>query len=285
MNSFKKWFIILRAYSWPASIVPLSVASAYSYKHGWFNFHDFFVILISGFLIHISGNLFNTYYDFVNGVDREGADDIGIVRGLARPENVLRLAFVFMLAACIAGFYLIFKYSLFNLLFIAVPGVVFTYFYTANPLSLKYRALGELVIFLCFGPLIVMGSVMIFKKDFDMRSIIYSLPSAFLIVNLLLSNNIRDYSSDKSSGIKTIVDIIGIRTSKIFYLFLHAVSYLVAFFIIGLSYGNLAFFICLPLSIKIIMLIKQSKYTELNRESAKFILVFGIVFISLILWG
>ncbi|MGC8867046.1 MAG: prenyltransferase [Elusimicrobiales bacterium] len=285
MNILMRWFVVLRGYAWPASIAPISIAAAYSYKRGWFNFYDFLVIFVAGLLIHTSGNLINTYYDFVNGIDKDDADDIGIVKNLVKPSTVIKLAWLLLAIGCVLGIYLVFKYSLYSFLIIGVVGVALTVAYTANPFSLKYKAIGELVIFLCFGPLIVSGSVMIFAKRFIMESVIYSLPTAFLIVNLLLSNNIRDYSSDKKSGIKTIVDVFGIKKSEILYILLHILSYVVALWILKLSYATFAFFICIPLSIRIFTLLKRQEYSALNRESAKFILFFGLIFISAILWG
>lgn len=281
MGILQKWFIILRAYSWPASIVPMAIASAYAYKNGWFSMGLFFTIFIAGFLIHLSGNLFNTYYDYINGVDRENADDIGIVKGLTKPEIIFKIAWIFISIASIIGLILVFKYSLYKLLIIASIGILFTILYTANPISLKYRALGEIVIFLCFGPLIVLGSVLIYSKEIIWQSIWYSIPSALLIVNILLSNNIRDIQSDSLARIKTIVHIIGERNSVILYIALHILSYIISIFITGFS---LLYVTLLPLSLQIFKLIKSKSYSQLNRESAKFVLVFGIIFIGVITW-
>ncbi|MCX7905088.1 MAG: prenyltransferase [Elusimicrobiales bacterium] len=281
MELFKKWFIILRAYSWPASVVPMSIAAVYAEMNGWFKTFDFILIFIAGFLIHLAGNLINTYYDYVNGVDRENADDIGIVKNLASERVVINLAWFFLLIASIIGIYFVFKYSILSLLFIGLFGILLTIFYTANPISLKYKAFGELVIFLCFGPLIVSGSVLIFSGKFIWESIFYSLPTAFLIVNILLSNNIRDAESDRKAGIKTIVHLIGLKNSIILYIVLHILSYFVAFAIVGL---NIVYFICLPFSLGIYKLIKYSNYSLLNRESAKFVLIFGTIFIISMVW-
>lgn len=281
MNMVQKWFIILRAYSWPASIVPMSIASAYSYKNGWLKWDLLFLIFAAGFMIHLAGNLFNTYYDYINGVDKDNADDIGIVKGLTSADIVLKMAWIFITLSSTIGFFIVFKYSLYKLLIIAFIGIFLTIFYTANPISLKYKALGEFVIFLCFGPLIFLGSVLIYSKDVIWHSVLYSIPSALLIVNILLSNNIRDMNSDSYSKIKTIVHIIGEKKSVILYIALHIASYIISILITGFS---LLYFMLLPLSIQIFKLIKTNSYSQLNRESAKFVLIFGIVFISVIMW-
>lgn len=281
MSELKRWFIILRAYSWPASVVPLSIAGVYAYVNGWFKAYDFLLVFIAGFLIHLSGNLFNTYYDFINNVDRDDADDIGLVKNMTDPKTVLTLAWVFLGFALVVGIYFLLRYSLWLLLPIALLGLLLTIFYTANPFHLKYHALGELVIFLCFGPLLVCGSVMIFAKQFVFDSLLYSLPTAFLIVNILLANNMRDEVSDKKAGIKTLVHIIGIKNSIILYLALHLLSYALSFFLTGF---NLIYLLPLPLTLIIFKLLKNKLYSHLTYHSARFVLVYGIVFIVAILW-
>ncbi len=278
MNSFQRWFIILRAYSWPASIVPIIISGVYSYKNGWFNWFDFILIFIAGLAIHLGANVLNTYYDYKNGIDDENADDIGIVKGFIEPERAFKVGLFLIIFAILIGVFIVLKYSLWQLLPVAIIGIFLAVFYTANPISLKYKALGEVVIFLCFGPLIVSGSVMIMAKRFIAESIWLSIPSALLIVNILLANNMRDDLTDSKRGIKTIVDIFGIEASKKIYIFLIFFSYISALFIIGFSFSNI---ILLPSVIFIYDLMKlatKNEFTLLVRKTAQFVLIFGILF-------
>lgn len=278
MNFFKKWCIILRAYSWPASIVPMVVSGVYSYKNGWFNWFDFSLIFVAGLSIHIAANLLNTYYDYKNGVDDESSDDIGIVKGLVSPSTAFSLSvFLFLLGAGI-GLFIIFKYSLYNLLWICVTGFLLAVLYTANPFSLKYRALGEIVIFLCFGPLIVTGSVMIMAKKFILDSLYLSLPTALLIVNILLANNMRDDSSDSKKGIKTAVDVFGIKTAKNIYLFFLMLSFAIAFIFLNFSMASAVLILGLFFTYKLFKIVRVADYSTLVIETSKFVLIFGLLF-------
>lgn len=278
MNGLKKWMIILRAYSWPASVVPIGISAVYSYKKGWFNWFDFFLIFTAGVSLHLGANLLNTYYDYVNKVDDENSDDIGIVRGLIEPGKAFFIAAVIILISTFIGLWIVFNYKLYPLLIISTIGFFLAIFYTANPLSLKYKALGELVIFLCFGPLIVSGSVMIFAKKFILESLWLSLPSAFLIVNILLANNIRDDKSDSEKGIKTIVDLIGVESSKKLYLLLLFFSYISAMAFLKFSMASFIILFSLLFSIGLIKLIEKQDFVMLVRQTAAFVLMFGILF-------
>ncbi len=278
MSNFQKWFIILRAYSWPASIVPLMISGVYSYKNGWFNALDFVLIFIAGLSLHLGANVLNTYYDYKNGVDDENSDDIGIVKGLVTPKTAFIVAWGLLIFSALIGFFLVFKYSLWSFLFIAGTGFLLAVIYTANPVSLKYKALGEIVIFLCFGPLIVSGAVMIMAKRFVPESIFLSIPSALLIVNILLANNIRDDKSDTEKGIKTIVDIFGINVSKKIYISLLFLSYLFSLFLLNFSKTSLLLLPSLVLMYDLFKITEKGDYVILVRKTAQFVLAFGVLF-------
>ncbi|MBP7796383.1 MAG: prenyltransferase [Elusimicrobiales bacterium] len=278
MSLFKRWCIVLRAYSWPASIVPMVISGVYSYKNGWFNWFDFCLVFFAGLSIHIGANLLNTYYDYRNGVDDESSDDIGIVKGLITPSNAFLLSLLLFSLGAVIGLFIIFKYSLYNLLWICVSGFLLAIIYTANPFSLKYRALGEIVIFLCFGPLIVTGSVMIMAKKFILDSLYLSLPTALLIVNILLANNMRDDSSDSQKGIKTAVDVFGIKAAKNIYLLFLLLSFVIAFFFLNFSMASAVLIIGLFSAYNLFKVLRVADYSALVRETSKFVLIFGFLF-------
>ena len=72
---FRKWLLILRAYSWPASIIPVILGSVVAWRGGGFSWADFGLTLPAALLIHSAANLANTYFDFKNGVDRKETAD------------------------------------------------------------------------------------------------------------------------------------------------------------------------------------------------------------------
>ncbi|MEF3279884.1 MAG: prenyltransferase [Elusimicrobiota bacterium] len=278
MSTFKKWFIVLRAYSWPASIVPIIISGVYSYKNGWFNWFDFIFIFIAGLSIHLGANVLNTYYDYKNNIDDENSDDIGIVKKFISADTAFKLGYGLILIGVFIGMFLVFKYSLYSFLPIAIIGVLLAIFYTANPVSLKYRAFGELVIFLCFGPLIVSGSVMIMAKRFVLESVALSIPAALLIVDILLANNIRDDKSDSEKGIKTIVDILGINLSRYIYIFLLFLSYISALVFLNFSTSSLVLLLSILVVYEIFKLLKKQDYGSVVRKTAQLVLIFGILF-------
>jgi len=281
MNILKKWFIILRAYSWPASIIPMLIGSAMAYKYGNFRFIDFILTFIAGLSLHSAANLSNTYFDFKNGVDQKGADDIAIVENLISPYQAKIVFITLFIFSIILGLFIVFKNNNFLLIPLSIIGFALAWFYTAN-FSYKYKALGEIGIFLCFGPLLVSGTFLIQTGKISIEPLIASVPTGLLIVGILLANNIRDINSDSKSKIKTLPQIIGEKNAIIFYYSLLFISYLVAIIFIKSIYVVVLLF-SLPFLFKLIKIVQKKDFFILVRKTSEFVGVFGILFIVAIL--
>ena len=55
-------------------------------------------------------------------------------------------------------------------------GIALSFFYTAIPIGLKYRALGDITIFLCFGPLLMQCCSILFTGSTSPSLYMYSIP-------------------------------------------------------------------------------------------------------------
>ena len=89
--------------------------------------------------------------------------------------------------------------------------------YTAPPLRLAYRRLGELDIFLLFGVFLVMGSFYLFNGVFTLGSFLISLPISFLVAAIIICNEIPDYDSDIAAGKYNLIAVTGRDTGYTLY--------------------------------------------------------------------
>jgi 1,4-dihydroxy-2-naphthoate octaprenyltransferase len=92
---------------------------------------------------------------------------------------------------------------------LGVVSVLAGYFYTANPLSLAYIALGEATVFVFMGPVIVVGAYYVQQEAFALTPLLISLPVGCLVAAILQANNIRDLESDRARGKHTLATVIG----------------------------------------------------------------------------
>ncbi len=208
-----------------ASSVPFLTGAAYAYSEGFHISPEKFILGAAGVAsMHLCANLLNDYYDYKSGADNK-AEKISsffggsraIQNGIYTGKQILGFSAVFFFAAmlCGVGIFIITE----NLVFIAlVLGAAFLGVeYTAPPLKLSYRRLGEIVIFLLFGVLLVMGSFYLFSEEFNAGSFFISLPVSFLILAVILCNEIPDFSTDAASGKRNLHSFLGREKGYILY--------------------------------------------------------------------
>lgn len=272
----KKWMIILRAYSWPASLVPVTLGSVVAWRHGRFSWLDFALTLAAALLVHSAANLANTYFDFRNGVDGETADDRGLVDGLMTPRNMLLTALGMFAAGAVIGFVLAFKNHTPALLWLGAAGFALAWFYTATGFAYKYRTLGDVGIFFAFGPCIVGGTALIQAGSFLPEALWASIPLGLLIVAILHANNMRDVSSDAQAKFTTLAGALGPGRAEKFYYALIFIPY-----VFSLTFGSVwpAVFCALsaPLTVKLTRLAAKGDFSPLVPETAKLVAVYGLL--------
>ena len=120
------------------------------------------------------------------------------------PAAVRQAAWLCLTGALLIGFGLVFILKSPILLFLVAGGVFIAWGYTAPPLSLAYRGWGELVLFIAFGPLLVLGGYYLQSVNFSGAAAVLSLAPGFLIAALLMANEIADAGDDARAGKKNL---------------------------------------------------------------------------------
>ncbi len=212
----------LRAFSFPISVLPVLVAA--SAVRPWTQWHwDILVVSAAGVaLLHCTGNLLNDYFDFCSGVDRRLEDDGGrpgrfLVRGELLPKDILIEAAVCMLALVPVAAYLLWRCGA-ALLWFGMAAAAAAYAYTGPPFELKYRALGEPLIFLMFGPLLLLGAAYAQTGRWEWPALAVSIPVGFATTAILVGNNLRDIDEDRAGHIRTLTLLAGERFGRMLYI-------------------------------------------------------------------
>jgi 1,4-dihydroxy-2-naphthoate octaprenyltransferase len=151
------------------------------------------------------------------------------------PSEMKVGAFISLFIASIIAVYLYTQIGT-PILYLSIFGLFSAIFYTATPLSLKYKALGDVQVFLNFGVGMTLGSYIVQTKVFDWVPAILSIPFGLLIIAILHSNNIRDVKFDGTFGVKTLPILVGEKYAKYFYYF----------FVLG-AYASIIFFVAFGL--------------------------------------
>jgi 1,4-dihydroxy-2-naphthoate octaprenyltransferase len=224
-----RWrFRALRSFSFPVSVLPVLVATAAVCPLPRWKWDVVAASALGVALLHAAGNLLNDYFDYLSGVDRKVAGDEGrpgrlLVRGELAPKDVLAEALGCLLLAVPTGAYLVWRCGG-GILWFGAAAAVALYAYTGPPLRLKYRALGEPLIFLVFGPILVVGAAYAQTGQWERSALLLSIPIGFATTAVLVGNNIRDIEEDRRAGVKTLAQVLGARGTRGLYIALVAAS-------------------------------------------------------------
>jgi 1,4-dihydroxy-2-naphthoate octaprenyltransferase len=283
------WIQSVRPFAFPASIIPVLVGTSISlYYPGNVDWFLFPIILICSMLLHGGTNMINDYYDFKKGVDKEhtyGSSRV-IVEKLLLPEQVLKGGIILMIIGFILGLFLVYMRGL-PMLILGIIGILGGYLYSGYPMGYKYFALGDIMVFILMGPLMVIGTYFALTGSYFSELWIMSIPVGCLVLSILEANNHRDIIHDKSANIKTVSILIGHKASKVEYVIFVSGAYLSVILMVAFSLLKVTLIIvllALPLAIKNIKMMIKSKpdksdeIATLDVFSAQHHLIFGVLY-------
>jgi 1,4-dihydroxy-2-naphthoate octaprenyltransferase len=181
----------------------------------------FAITLAAVLLLQIGANLVNDYYDYLRGIDTSNTLGPGglIQQGLIKPVRVLSFGLIALGLGALLGAFVAVSGGWLVIVF-GLIGVLAAYFYSGVPKALTSLALGELVFFFIFGPLLTLGSYMVQTGHLDRIVYIYSISLGILATAFIHLNNMRDTASDAPAGKLTLASLLGLRLSRTLYVVL-----------------------------------------------------------------
>ena len=293
MNIYRNWFLASRPWSFTMTAISVSVGSTLAAIDGDFSWILYLMTLLGTVLLHAATNLINDYYDVKNGVDTQEVSTAQyrphpLVEGKLKAEHVRRAAYVLYGLSAFIGLLLAASRG-WALLWIGLIGAFASLTYTAPPLKYKYSAMGEISVFLMWGPLMVAGSYFVQNQTFNMNAFWVSLPFGVLVALVLLANNIRDITHDRDKGILTLAIVLGQRKGLILYVSLVILSYfgIALMSIIGpLDVWSLIVLLSIPLAVRLLHQMIKRIPADADARTAQLDTAFGVLLvISLVLEG
>ncbi|MBN1424470.1 prenyltransferase [Candidatus Fermentibacteria bacterium] len=230
------FWIAIRPYAFPASIMPALIGAAAAWYTGVpLNVIHLFLASLGVALIHAAGNLVNDAYDYAKGIDRHVIPVSGaVVRGLITARQALKLATYCAIFGAGIGIYFVFLRGVL-VAAIGLGGLLLAVCYTAPPLHLKYRGLGDLAILFAFGVGVAAGSWFVQTGRLTWTPVVWGFPQAMLVVGILHANNWRDIGRDGELGARSLAQRLGDRGSFLYYAVLTAGALLLAVLMIAAS--------------------------------------------------
>jgi len=287
------WLLAARPATLPAAIVPVLVGSAAA-LHGLHEFHFSVLIptLVAALLIQIATNFANDVFDFHRGADDAGR--LGPQRvtqaGLVSPRQVLTATYVTFGLAVAVGVYLVYLGG-WPILLIGALCVLAGLGYTGGPWPFGYHGLGDLVCFVFFGVLAVVGSGYLQSHDVTPLVLWSSIPVGCLVTAILIVNNLRDIDTDRRAGKMTLAVRLGQSGTRYEYAACVAVAYLIS---IGIGLAGIVGpwfwlpLLSLPLAYWLVRYVGRQSGRPLNlalKRTGQLHLVFGVLFAAALWLG
>lgn len=215
-HTIKAWLIAARPWSFPASSMPVVASATYLY---WLEASPDWLmalwVLVTIVIFHAAGNTWSDYNDFKKGVDR--ADTIGgtsITSGEFDRNEIKGFSFLLLGTGAVSGLIMAYVAGL-PILYFGLAGFVLTILYP----WLKYRALGDVDIFLTYSLLPLLGTSYALTGAIHWEVCWLALPIGLITVGILHVNNMRDVKHDKRAEIVTFAMKAGAQKSVIIYSF------------------------------------------------------------------
>jgi 1,4-dihydroxy-2-naphthoate octaprenyltransferase len=256
MDPVSKWLYLTRAGVLPMTIVSAALAGLLAaFRNESVNWLLFALAAVGLVLAHMANNLMNDLFDLEVGTDTENYP-----RNLYSPHPVLSgtitrrgLAACALVvnACCLAIMLVLFTQRGAPIIAFALGGFLLSLAYTAPPLRLKKRGLGEPTVIAVWGPLMVGGTYYAATGSIPAAVLLASLPYAILSTTVLMGKHIDKLAWDAPAGTRTLPVMLGEArartvTKGMFVLFYASVIALVAARV--LPFGTLLVLLSLPIA-------------------------------------
>lgn len=270
--------------------ISIGVGSVLAYGDGPFTLSLFILALTGGVCMHASANLFNDYFDVKQGVDSVEAATAQyrphpLVQGLLPARQVFLAASALLGIGAIIGIVLAMHCG-WTVLWIGMAGSLAAVAYTAPPMKYKYLALGEISVFLMWGPLMVEGAYYVQRQALSVKALLISVPFGLLVALVLLANNIRDIDHDRSKRIRTLATLLGRRTGIHTYLMFMVTAYLAILMLIlsgMLPVWGMVIFLSLPLAGRLLRQMVRVVPADADARTAQLDTAFGVLLLIVLM--
>jgi 1,4-dihydroxy-2-naphthoate octaprenyltransferase len=227
-GTLSAWLAAARPHTLSAAVVPVLVGTALARGQPGFAWSVCGLTLLASLLVQIGANFVDEYSDHgaTASAHKYLAPHKVIARGQLSAGQVRAGALAVFGAATLIGLALVWRAG-WPLFWLALGSLAVAYFYSGGPRPLGDYALGEPLVFVTMGPVMVMGTVFAQVSRWEGAALLYSLPVAALVTAILMANNLRDSEEDRRHGRRTIVTVFGKAAVRTGYVTLLALAFAV----------------------------------------------------------
>jgi 1,4-dihydroxy-2-naphthoate polyprenyltransferase len=284
------WVSALRPKTLGASLCPVLIGGALAYHDGVLKNTLQWKLVCAAFvgacLLQIASNFANDLFDGVRGTDSgERLGPTRAVGGNLVTPRAMSVALCITLVFAVFPAWFLASHSGIAFAIIGACGAIAAVGYTAPPFSLAYRGLGDLFVFVFFGPIAVAGTRAACDGAWTTSALVCGVASGAIAVCLLATNNLRDRVGDLRNGKRTLAVRFGARFGRVQIYICHAIAFVVPIFAVVVLQlppaVMLASFIAIVFAPASITIARGRDGATLNKNLAMFgvlLYIYGVAF-------
>ena len=219
--TFGHWLQAARLKFLPQGIMPVFVAAAVAFSGDTLQPANLVIGLLAAAAVQVGLTMFNDTLDFIYGTDRKqtgmknpfsGGSGV-LTSGLIRPKQAFSAILSLYFFALLCTIYLSMEVNI-VVFWIALTGALISVFYSAKPFRFAYHGIGELTMFLGYGPVITTWAYYIHSAQITGEILLIGAVPGLLMWTMILINEIPDYEEDRAAGKKNIAYRLGPKNTK-----------------------------------------------------------------------
>jgi 1,4-dihydroxy-2-naphthoate octaprenyltransferase len=204
-----QWIEGARPRTLPAAVSPVLAGTAIALWEREAVWWKALLALAVSLLLQVGVNYANDYSDGIRGTDDDRVGPLRLVgSGVASPTSVKAAAFTALGAAAVVGLVLAATTSWW-LVLVGLLCLLAAWFYTGGSKPYGYLGLGEVMVFVFFGLVAVIGTTYVQTEGFELPALYAAVGIGALACAILVANNLRDIPTDTVSGKRTLAVVLG----------------------------------------------------------------------------
>lgn len=239
LDVISKWLIATRSAVTAVTIYSSIIAGLLAWRDGYFSLLPWLVVTLGLFIAHGTNNLLNDYTDFSRGVDKDNYFRVQygvhpLAQGFWTKPQQIQWFLVSGVIAFLSGVYALW-YTAFNPLVIGLFafGALVLLFYTW---PMKYWALGELSIFLVWGPVMIAGVYLVLSGQWSWLVALAGIPFGLSVASINVAKHTDKLDDDKAKGVGTFPARAGQTIARLTTIAVIVIAYAVVMYLVATGY-------------------------------------------------
>lgn len=250
MATALQWIHGARLRTLPMALAPVIAGTAAAYSMNAANLRFAALAFLVALFLQIGVNYANDYSDGIKGTDDQRVGPLRLVGSqLASPRQVFTAAMACFVCAAIAGVSLIVLSAQWWFILIGISAVFAAWGYTGGKRPYGYLGLGDVVVFIYFGVVAVLGTTITQTGRLNLEAWIAACATGLFACALLMVNNIRDIPGDREVGKRTLAVRLGNYRARVVFVAELGLAFAIHLFLIPDNIWILLVFLAAPLAL------------------------------------